>query len=201
MGKTRQTNQRNAENTKKELLKAAEVIFVDKGFDAARVDEIAKAAGCNKRLIYIYFGSKKDIYFEVLRSNLAKISEAGRSLVDETQKPYDQAMMFLRWLFEFLSENLGFVRLLGWQSLGNQCSKKQDRELVNLLSSGLEDMKNVLDRGVKEGTFRPDLDVSQLMLTVIGLCLAYSQRRLLREAIWDLDLSDSKKRGCAKPYH
>jgi len=53
------------ENNKQRILRAAEKIFADKGYDAARIDEIAAAAGVNKALIYYYFRNKHALMEEL----------------------------------------------------------------------------------------------------------------------------------------
>jgi AcrR family transcriptional regulator len=51
---------------KDRILQAASDEFADKGFAAARVEEIARRAGANKQLIYYYFGSKAGLYDAVV---------------------------------------------------------------------------------------------------------------------------------------
>ncbi|MBZ4670859.1 MAG: TetR-like transcriptional regulator [Oscillospiraceae bacterium] len=46
---------------KERILNAAVELFSKKGFDGARVNEIAEAAKVNKALIYYYFKNKEDI--------------------------------------------------------------------------------------------------------------------------------------------
>lgn len=53
-------------SSKERILRAAQAIFAQKGFDGARVDEIARAAGVNKALIYYYFKSKEEILHALL---------------------------------------------------------------------------------------------------------------------------------------
>jgi len=48
--------------TRAAILDAAETVFAEKGFSGARIDAIAAAAGCNKSLIYQYFGNKLALY-------------------------------------------------------------------------------------------------------------------------------------------
>ena len=50
---------RDPERSQQEILAAAEAEFAEKGFFGARVDEIALAAGINKRMLYAYFGDKE----------------------------------------------------------------------------------------------------------------------------------------------
>jgi TetR/AcrR family transcriptional regulator len=48
-------------SSKDRIIHAAEALFAQKGFEGARVDEIARQAGVNKALIYYYFKSKEEI--------------------------------------------------------------------------------------------------------------------------------------------
>lgn len=64
---------RDAEESRRIILEEAERIFAEKGYEGARVDEIAKAAGVNKALIYYYFNSKKELLHELISSRLSEI--------------------------------------------------------------------------------------------------------------------------------
>jgi len=56
--------------SRQRILDTARTVFAEKGFDGARVDEIAQRAGVNKALIYYYFKSKDQLLQELLRSFL-----------------------------------------------------------------------------------------------------------------------------------
>ena len=58
---------RNAEATRERILEAATAEFSAYGIAGARVDRIAKTAGCNKNLIYIYFENKETLFTTVLQ--------------------------------------------------------------------------------------------------------------------------------------
>lgn len=59
--------------SKERILRAAQAVFAQKGFDGARVDEIARAAGVNKALIYYYFKSKEEILHALLHLAIGEI--------------------------------------------------------------------------------------------------------------------------------
>jgi TetR/AcrR family transcriptional regulator len=60
-------NRRNPERTKDLILRAAVAEFsTAKGLGGARVAAIAKRAGANKRMLYHYFGNKRDLFLAVL---------------------------------------------------------------------------------------------------------------------------------------
>jgi len=50
------------------MLAAALEVFVEKGFAAARMDDIARAASLSKGTVYLYFPSKEDLFEAVLRN-------------------------------------------------------------------------------------------------------------------------------------
>lgn len=54
-----------------ELLDAALSIFVDKGFAATRVEEVAARAGVSKGTLFLYFPSKEELFKAVVRENIA----------------------------------------------------------------------------------------------------------------------------------
>ncbi|MEU7858459.1 TetR family transcriptional regulator [Nonomuraea sp. NPDC049141] len=59
--------QRDAERTKARILDAAVEVFSAKGFDRARVTDIAERAGVNQQLISYYFNGKRGLFREIGR--------------------------------------------------------------------------------------------------------------------------------------
>lgn len=58
-----------------EILAAAGKVFAGKGFEAARMDDIATAAGLAKGTLYLYFDSKDAIYQAVVQQSINKLAE------------------------------------------------------------------------------------------------------------------------------
>lgn len=71
------------QNTKLRILEAAEGEFSEKGFDGARVDEIARRAGVNKALLYYYFTNKKNLFEELVKMHLEDLIEARNNLLKQ----------------------------------------------------------------------------------------------------------------------
>ena len=55
------------------ILEAARKVFAKKGFSNATVDDIASAAGVAKGTIYLYYESKRDIYFAALKFGIEQM--------------------------------------------------------------------------------------------------------------------------------
>ena len=96
--------------TKARILAAARSEFARYGLAGARVDRIAAEAKANKRLIYVYFGSKEELFDLIIEQCLASAAES---------VPFDAADLtgYAGALFDFLVANPDTLRLTTWNQL------------------------------------------------------------------------------------
>ena len=59
-----------------EIVDAALEVFAEKGFAAAKLDDIARRAGISKATLYLYFETKEEIFRAVARAAVASLIEA-----------------------------------------------------------------------------------------------------------------------------
>ena len=59
-----------------EIVDAALEVFAEKGFAAAKLDDIARRAGISKATLYLYFETKEEIFRAVARAAVASLREA-----------------------------------------------------------------------------------------------------------------------------
>lgn len=81
--------QRRAEDRPREICAAALEVFAEKGFAAARLDEIAKQAGVSKGTLYLYFKDKEQLFRAVVRDTVVPNVENLRSDLIQTGLPFD----------------------------------------------------------------------------------------------------------------
>src|SRR6266581_1310982 len=101
---------RDPRRTQERILAAALKEFSAKGFAGARVDEIARRAAINKRMLYHYFGDKKGLFREVLRRKIAERQAWGVATPDEPSES-------LPCWFDLAWNDADWVRLLEWEAL------------------------------------------------------------------------------------
>ncbi|MDQ0349295.1 TetR/AcrR family transcriptional regulator [Ancylobacter vacuolatus] len=64
------------ESTKRrDIIDGARKVFFEKGFDGASMDEVARAAGVSKATIYVYFGSKEELFEALVLNDRARSAE------------------------------------------------------------------------------------------------------------------------------
>ncbi len=179
---------RDAEATRAALLACAHREFADRGFDGARIDDIAEAAAVNKRMIYAYFGDKDGLYRAVLDGSMARaLSLASEGVVPPGASLRQRAEAIIRRFFDYLSDHPDFVRLLTWEALSRE--RRGRKILLPRLEAGLEPLRAIVRQGVQEGVFRADLEPRFFLLAVNGLLLGYFTQRHLVEALWKAELS------------
>ena len=98
--------QRRAEDRPREICAAALDIFAEKGFAAARLDEIARRAGVSKGTLYLYFHSKEDLFRAVVRDTVAPNIELVRGIVDSVDVPFADIVRALLPRFAVLAQSV-----------------------------------------------------------------------------------------------
>jgi AcrR family transcriptional regulator len=87
--------QRRAEDRPREICAAALQVFAEKGFAAARLDEIARRAGVSKGTLYLYFKDKEDLFRAVIRDTVAPNIAAIKDSVEAADMPFAQVVRAL----------------------------------------------------------------------------------------------------------
>ena len=180
MSERRRGRTHDAEGAKEAILNAAEEVFAVQGFDGARIDAIAAAAGYNKSLIFHYFDDKLGLYAAVLKRSEMQGDEQQAamraSLIDETTvhdalkfRTFLEAM--LRWIFDFLVANPRLVRILAWEEAdGWQTFTKIIRQFDITDEYQIQD---VLHQAQQAGIIRSDLDPTIVYNLIVLLCSSY----------------------------
>ncbi|MFE5036209.1 TetR family transcriptional regulator [Streptomyces sp. NPDC056683] len=148
---------RDSSATKARLLDAAFSEFAAYGIAGARVDRIAEAAGANKRLIYVYFGNKEQLFDEVL----TRAMTAGAESV-----PFDVEDLpgYAGAIFDHLVARPDLMRLRLWKLL--------ERPSATGLEQDAFRNKAAL---VAEAQQRGDLDPAMVPDDLLTLVLAAAQ--------------------------
>ena len=152
---------RNAEATRERILQAALAEFSAYGVAGARVDRIAKAAECNKNLIYIYFTNKETLFSTVLEKHLLRVYE---ELAFDAEDLPD----FAKRMFDYAMVNPDLMRLIAWSSLEQQTSSSAARDALQAAKIA------ALTRAQTAGTLATRFPPTFLLTAVMTLATAWS---------------------------
>ncbi len=187
---SRHLKERNSQKSKDQILTAAETAFARKGIHGTRIDEIAEKANINKRMIYAYFGSKEGLYKAVLINVYNKLNSVEISLLSEDTPPGEAIKKLIELHFNYLKENRTYVNLLLWENL-NQGDYIRDREFEGIRNPAIERMRGVLQKGMNEGVFHPNLDIDQVILSLLTFSFSYFSNTYTLSKLLRKDLNDA----------
>jgi len=95
----------NDKQTEEKIFEAATDVFVDKGMDGARMQDIASHAGINKALLHYYFRTKDQLFNAVFEMIARKILKKFAPVFDENLSLEEKIRFFFREHITFLQEN------------------------------------------------------------------------------------------------
>jgi TetR/AcrR family transcriptional regulator len=95
----------NDKLTEEKIFEAATDVFVDKGMDGARMQDIAMHAGINKALLHYYYRTKDQLFNAVFEMIVKKIMKKFAPVFDEHLTLEEKIRFFYKEHIAFLQEN------------------------------------------------------------------------------------------------
>ena len=179
-------HQRRKEARPAELAAAALSLFVEKGFAATRLDEVAARAGVSKGTLYLYFDSKEALFRAVIEGSVVPLVEQSEARIEALKHDPERLLRetLVNWWFNFGATELGGICKLMISEAGNFPEvAAYYNEAVIVRWMGL--LGRVLELGMDKGVFRR-LNVDILRQQVFF--------PLLMQSVWKNSLA-----GCCAP--
>ena len=148
--------QRRKEARPGELLAAALTLFVERGYSATRLDDVAAQAGVTKGTLYLYYDNKEALFKAVLAQNLVPIIDEGRRYIEQHQGSQADLLkgLMLTWWQEVGATDAGGIFKLIISESGNfPDAAAYYYEAV--IVPAREMIGGVIQRGIDQGEFRP----------------------------------------------
>ena len=184
---------RNATVTKANILKAAEEEFSAKGIYGARIEEIAKKSGSNKRMIYEYYGNKEDLYTIVLENAYKRLGAKEEILLGNVNDCRKAIEDVLRMYYDFLKNDESFVNLIMWENLNKAEYMKKSDKLSSVKNPLIESLHKILEKGKSEGVFRQDIDEEQIAILLITISFSYFSNVHTLSHLMKFNLTEEQK--------
>lgn len=94
-----------ARSKRDRILDAAQVVFAQKGYYYAKIEEIAELADVGKGTVYEYFASKQELYKEMVKMILADYTRQMEDLFSEDQTVEERIRLLIEMHLNYMIEN------------------------------------------------------------------------------------------------
>jgi AcrR family transcriptional regulator len=164
--------ERRKESRPAELLAAALDCFVERGFAATRLDDVAARAGVSKGTLYLYFAGKDELFMAVVRENIIPlIDEFRREVTLSSASSAELLRRFLRGWWDRVGETklAGIAKLIVAEAGNFPDVARFFHDEVTLPNHQI--LAEIIERGIRTGEFRPvDTEATaQLLLAPLVL--------------------------------
>src|SRR5947199_4385661 len=168
--------QRRKDERPAELLAAALEVFVEKGFAATKLADVARRAGVTKGTVYLYFDSKEALFKAVVRETIVPVIAKGEALAQSfTGSARELLEQLVREYWRLVGETAVAAvpkLMMAEAATFPELTRFYYEEVV---TRGHRLMAGVIERGIKNGEFRPvnvmvaaKLAMSPLMHAVVA---------------------------------
>ena len=180
------SRRRNPTESKRRILDAAERAFALRGYEGARLRDIAQEAGVHHALLHHYYGDKRGLFREVVQRALANVSVTGLAQLSTPDGLEALTRSLVSALVDFFSEHRDLMHIIegAFRERGSEAQQLAATALTEFVAPLMNGIKNRIRDAQKRGTVRGDLQVeSILQFGFAALATPFMLRREILDAV------------------
>ncbi len=143
---------KKSEDTKHAILKSAERLFAEQGFNKTTVREIAHDSHVNVAMIYYYFQTKEGLHREILENACKTLSQSLSECINSENGPEENLRCVITTYINFLQQHKTLHRIVlrATVTQSKQLGKVVKKHGTNIFGM----VHSQIEEGIKKGIFR-----------------------------------------------
>jgi AcrR family transcriptional regulator len=172
---------------KAEILKAAEWLFAEFGFEGTSTRQIAKESGANMAMINYYFGSKEGVFLEIMESRIADFKTQLNLIAKENISAQDKLLKVVEVYSTRIFSNICFHKMMHRELLQIQ-RPEMFTQIKDAMSQNRMVIESIINKGIDDGSFRK-VDVRMLIVSFMGTInmVAISPTKVIADPNFDIN--------------
>ncbi|MGY6741272.1 MAG: TetR/AcrR family transcriptional regulator [Cecembia sp.] len=166
-------------------------LFIDKGYAATTMDDVAKTAGISKGLSYFYFKNKEDLYMAVTKKAFDELKGVFRDIYKQKGRSGLEMLTDLASAYITFTQNNSMYNdaILNFMGIMQLYTQEQNKHKIHPLILESEHFRKLLDihhdcgklgiqmvsQGIKDGSIRPELQPEVTFYTVWSMIIGYER--------------------------
>ncbi len=159
------------------ILRAAEFVFAEKGYDQAKMDEIARESGLSPGTVYTVFRGKADVFQALHQAGDAELLRRGIEFAQGLDDPFELLLAGIRGYLDFFLSHPDFLRMhlregFTW---GTEQSGAESLSRTDAWKSGIKILALSIERCIDAEVFHPGDPVilARMMIAMQQVQLAH----------------------------
>ena len=180
-----------ARDSRAALFRAAALEFSERGYDAAGTDRIAARARVNKAMLYYHFGSKHDLYLEVVRDMVRTVSGRARAIADGPGTAEQKLDVWVATIVEEAAARPWFAPIMLREIAAG--APHFDVSTFQLMNDVFVAVKDIIAQGQRDGVFR-QVDPLLTHLTIMPpILIFFVRQRVIAASKLTKDLAEPRQ--------
>lgn len=148
------------------ILETAAKLFSEYGYAGTTMRDIGDAVGVLPGSLYAHIKNKESLLFEVVQSGIQKFLALESRIGETSGTPEDDLRAAIKFHVAEVAANPQYTQVVfhQWRFLSPPMRKR----VIELRRRYADVFRRILERGVKDGTFNPDLNASLEILSLLG---------------------------------
>jgi TetR/AcrR family fatty acid metabolism transcriptional regulator len=159
------------------ILNAAEHVFAEKGFHEATLSDIAKKANVSEATIYEYFLSKEELLFSIPKEETLQYLKKSEELLQYIPGAANKLRMLIYQHLKLYNMNPDYAKVVMLILKTNR--KFLQTETYKIVQASSRFAIQVLEEGIKNGEFRPDIQPYLVRAMIYGAIEHLATRKSL----------------------
>ena len=154
--------------TEEKILDAARKVFIEKGLDGARMQDIADRAGINKAMLHYYFRNKEKLFEVIFQEVASRLFPKMIAIMSSDLSLFDKIRQFTHDYLETVMEN-PYLPLF----VLNEVNKQPEVFVKNMFGNQMPPvliLVNQIEAEIKEGIIKP-ISPLHLIINMLSLCI------------------------------
>jgi len=159
----------NKIDRRSQILDAAALVFKEKSYDRATLQDIADLVGLTKATIYHYFKSKHELLYTINYMSVTDAIDRLSQIVKMPVSPEEKVRLAFQQHFSaYVSHLPGLLVMLHEKT--DLLPRKMEQEIKSEFKKYISLWESLMREGVALGHFRQDLDPKMITWSAVGMC-------------------------------
>ncbi len=173
--------QKTKPDTEQQILEAARIVFIRKGLEGARMQEIADEAGINKALLHYYFRSKEKLFLHIFENALEAVFAVINESIHEDGDVFVFIETFVDHYLTVLKRN-PFIPNFIFNEINSHPERME--QLTAKIKLNIPQLRHMVEKNIEQNKII-SISSEHLLIDLLGMCVfPYVARPMLKEMLF-----------------